>query len=222
LLEIARGQTRLSRRRLAAWSAAASILLMLGVWVALAGAGRRAQAPEAWNVAERTQWTRGIFSRPNGEALTGSEERRLRDYLGDSSSAVRRGALLALSARYGREIPPAILHGIFVDLQETIDLPEQFASVEDSDLAMAFRMNRRRTARAVAGAIWSHCARHHTYPDLEMIELLSTYPDEDVRASAYRALGEIKSYRPTKERLEQVREETGRVQEAARKLPRKH
>ena len=178
-----------------------------------------AEQAEPSDIYERCDWAQEVYLRPRGAVLTEDEEERLRRYVLDGSSRVRRAAVLALS-QYGKRIAPDTLLGL-LDLPETLDIPLGTPSEPVSSIEEALKSNRTATVRMVVRTIWLQTCREHAFPYIDRIEGFSRDPDPEVRKSAYRALGEITKYVPNPKMVERIQDDAERVRWAARKLLKK-
>ena len=225
LLRLAQRESARSRRRTrAVWgvgvAAAAVLLAILGLPALLSS--KHDAPPEVRSIAAEATWIHAVLTREGPRHLTASEESRLRDTLLGESSLLRRGAVLLL-ARHKKKIDVAHLEAMVFELTETHDRPLVVAASGDSAklLASVLADRRRATIRAVLRAIWWACARDHSFPRPSTIERFTRYPDEEARVLAVRALGEIDSYIPSAEVVDQVSMDTERVRSAASVLLQK-
>ncbi len=219
LLKLARLESSRRRRRFWIKYCSVAALLLIGVGALWLAAERPSEqsAPELGSVIESARWVIQLGPKARHGPLSTEDEAKVRGYLRSESGLLRRVAVGALST-YGLEIDPTILDEVAFELTETLDHPVVVASHGGEHAADALFTNHQATLRAVAVAIWIHCARNHSYPRVETIERLLAHPDPEIRKSCCKALGHLTDYMPTSELRARIEADTAEIRRAARRL----
>lgn len=193
LLSIARDASRCERLRRGAVGVSLVVLFGLGGLLMFGRPAEHADDPGTWNAEQKAAWARSQNRLPTDRKLDATAVSRLRQYLHDDSTRVQRLALLALT-NHGADVDPQDLVRLLRGSAETLDLPEQMASAGGDDSRRALGVKRAKTLRSVSYAIWVHCARVRSFPDVALIEHFLPRSEEAVQVNLLRALVEIPEY----------------------------